>query len=196
MALPRRICVFCGSNSGREPAYATAAIELGQLFAELEITLIYGGACVGLMGAVADAVLSSGGNAIGVMPEALIEKEVAHKDLTELHVVSSMHERKALMADLSEAFVALPGGFGTVEELCEILTWGQLGMHQKPVGLLNINGYYDSLLEYFDRATTDLFIHPAHRELVLEDRVPREILSKFEDYQPPRVEKWIDRGDT
>lgn len=188
--------MFCGSSNGRKPEYAVAAIELGQLFAERKTTLVYGGARVGLMGAVVDATLSSGGKVIGVMPQALVDKEVAHENLTELHVVSSMHERKALMADLAEAFIALPGGFGTIEELSEVLTWAQLGMHQKPIGLLNIDGFYDSLLEFFDTAVSEQFVRAAHRELIWATSDPQEILNRFSDFRPPTIEKWIGRSQT
>lgn len=192
MALPKRICVFCGSSSGSDPAYAAAAVSLGELLAENEITLVYGGGCVGLMGTLADAVLALGGRAEGVIPKAMLGWEVAHRHLTELHIVGSMHERKALMADLAEAFIALPGGFGTLDELCEILTWAQLGMHRKPIGLLNINSYFDLLLAFFDRSTSDRFVHPVHRRLLIEAREPRKMLQEFSRYEAREVEKWFD----
>ena len=143
------------------------------------------------MGVLADTVLASGGQVVGVIPKALAEKEVAHKHLTELRVVDSMHERKALMAELSEAFVALPGGFGTVEELCEIITWGQLGFHRKPIGLLNVDGYFDSLLAFFDRAVHDRFVHSAHRGLVIDSTSPAEILGAFSNHRTASVSKWV-----
>ena len=184
-----RICGFCGSSSGRNPAYAAAAVALGKCLAEHGINLVYGGASVGLMGVLADSVLASGGQVVGVIPKALADKEVAHRQLTELHVVDSMHERKALMADLADGFIALPGGFGTVEELCEIITWGQLGLHRKPIGLLNVDGYYESLLAFFDRAVSDRFVHSAHRGLVIDGTSPEAILRAFSDYRAPRLGK-------
>ncbi len=195
MASPARICVFCGSSSGRNPAYAAATVDLGKSLAEHKVTLVYGGGHVGLMGVLADTVLASGGEVVGVIPKALEEKEVSHGHLTELHVVGSMHERKALMASLSEGFIALPGGFGTLEELSEILTWGQLGLHRKPIGLLNIDGYYDSLLAFLDRATSDEFVHPAHRLLLIEDSEPSRILKAFGRYEAADVEKWLDASE-
>jgi len=147
---------------------------------------------VGLMGVLADTVLASRGEVVGVIPKALAEKEVAHGSLTELQVVGSMHERKALMADLSGAFIALPGGFGTAEELCEIITWGQLGFHRKPIGLLNVDGYFDSLLAFFDRAVHDRFVHSVHRGLVIDGTSPEEILNAFSDYRVRSLEKWTD----
>lgn len=196
MTVPSRICVFCGSSRGRNPNYMAAAVALGQSFVEQRVTLVYGGASVGLMGALADSVLASGGTVVGVIPETLVEKEVSHKGLTELHVVASMHERKALMAELADAFIALPGGFGTIDELCEILTWGQLGMHAKPIGLLNIDGYYESLLAFFDRAVSEGLVRQEHRELLLEAREPKSLLDSFASYEAPQVEKWLDRGET
>lgn len=183
--MPARICVFCGSSSGLSRTYADAATALGRCLAEHGVDLVYGGASVGLMGVLADTVLASGGEVVGVIPKALAEKEVAHKHLTELRVVGSMHERKALMAELSDAFIALPGGFGTVEELCEIITWGQLGFHGKPIGLLNVDGYFDSLLAFFDRAVHDRFVRSTHRGLVIDGTSPEEILEAFSDCRPP-----------
>ena len=148
-----RLCVFCGSKPGDNPAYAEAAAELGRKLAEQKIGLVYGGASVGLMGAIADATLQAGGDAIGVIPQSLVDKEIAHPDLTQMHVVSGMHERKALMADLSDGFIALPGGIGTLEELFEIWTWAQLGMHNKPCVLLNVAGYYNQLIGFLDQMT-------------------------------------------
>ena len=188
--MPARICVFCGSSSGLNGAYADAAVALGRCLAERQIGLVYGGASVGLMGVLADTVLASRGEVVGVIPKALSDLEVAHRHLTELHVVGSMHERKALMADLSGGFIALPGGFGTAEELCEIITWGQLGFHRKPIGLLNVDGYFDSLLAFFDRAVHDGFVHSAHRGLVIDSSSPEEILEAFGDYQIPSLSKW------
>jgi len=186
-----RVCVFCGSNPGLRPVYAEAARALGRTLAERGMGLVYGGARVGLMGAVADTVLAAGGEAIGVIPHALVAREVAHSGLTELHVVNSMHERKALMADLAGAFVALPGGYGTLDELCEILTWSQLGLHPKPVGLLNVEGYFDPLLALFDRAVEEGFLPAPHRGLALADTDPARLLDRFAAYEPPSTGKWI-----
>jgi uncharacterized protein (TIGR00730 family) len=188
------ICVFCGSSHGLKPSYRAAAAELGELLAAGGLTLVYGGGCVGLMGTVADAALSTGGEVIGVIPQALVAKELSHAGLTKLHVVNSMHERKALMASLSDAFIALPGGFGTAEELCEILTWGQLGIHSKPVGLLNVDGFFDSLLEWLDHATQEGFIRMEHRQLLLTDTNPSRLLARMSAYEVPPVEKWLDRA--
>jgi len=187
----KRICVFCGSNSGIQPAYAEAAEALGKTLAELKIELVYGGGCVGLMGVIANAALHHGGHIIGVIPEALKIKEVAHEGLPDLRVVKNMHERKALMAELSDGFVVLPGGFGTCDEFCEILTWSQLGIHRKPVGFLDVAGFYRSLLHFFDHATSEGFIRPAHRESVLVADDASQLLSKMTAWQPPTEVKWI-----
>ena len=161
------ICVFCGSSAGRQPAYRAAAQRLGRALAARDIGLVYGGAQVGLMGAVADAVLADGGRSIGVIPESLARVEVAHQHLTELHIVATMHERKAMMAERSAAFIALPGGIGTLEELFEAWTWSQLGIHAKPVGLLNVDGYYDALLAFLDHTAAEGFVRPVHREMLV-----------------------------
>jgi uncharacterized protein (TIGR00730 family) len=160
------------------------------------IGLVYGGGRVGLMGAIADAVLEEGGEVTGVIPFALDAREVAHRGLTELRVVSSMHERKAMMADLSDAFVALPGGYGTFEEFCEVLTWSQLGLHPKPCGLLNVENYYGRLLSLFDHAVAERFVRPEHRALVLEAEDPEALLDALEAFRPPALEKWLDREET
>lgn len=191
-----RVCVFCGSNVGVRPVYAEAARQMGELLARRRITLVYGAGNVGLMGVVADAALAAGGAVIGVIPEAMMGWEVAHNGLTELHVTRSMHERKGLMADFADAFVALPGGFGTFEEFCEIVTWAQLGLHQKPCGLLNVAGFYDPLLTLFDRAVGERFVRPAHRELVLEETDPERLLDRLQRYEPPTLERRIDRDET
>ncbi len=188
------VCVFCGSSMGLRPAYKLAARAMGETLARRGLGLVYGGGNVGLMGIVADAALAVGGRVIGVIPEFLFAKEIAHAGLTELHVVSSMHERKALMADLSDAFVALPGGYGTLEEFCEVLTWAQLGLHQKPNGLLNVEGYYEPLLKLFDQAVTEQFLKPELHSLVLEASDPDHLLDLLANYQPPRVDKWIGRN--
>jgi uncharacterized protein (TIGR00730 family) len=192
----KRICVYCGSNSGADPAYTQAACELGDALVERGLGLVYGGGRVGLMGAIADTVLARGGSVIGVIPEALVKMEVAHRGLTELRVVRSMHERKALMVDLADAFIALPGGFGTVEEFCEVLTWTQLGLHQKPHGILNISNYYDSLLAFFDHAVAAKFVRPAHRELVHTADQPGRLLDLLAQARPPQLHKWLDRDQT
>lgn len=189
----QKICVFCGSNFGNHPAYAEAAATLGTLLAQRDVTLVYGGGNVGLMGAVADAALAEGGEVIGIMPQALVQKEIAHRGLTKLHIVDSMHERKALMAEVADAFIALPGGYGTFEEFCEVLTWAQLGLHRKPCGVLNVQGYYDNLLALFDRAVEDQFVMEAHRIMVLSDDDPAVLLERLLQYEMPRVEKWISR---
>ncbi len=191
----RTICVFCGSNLGIRPVYRAAAERLASLLLQRGIELVYGGGNVGLMGVLADTMLAQGGRVIGVIPQSLMAREVGHRGLTKLHVVSSMHERKALMADLSDAFLALPGGFGTFEEFCEIVTWSQLGIHQKPCGLLNVDGYYDPLLRLFDHAVGEGFLHPDNRALVLDDDEPERLLEKMAHYKPIRAAKWIGREE-
>jgi hypothetical protein len=186
--------VFTGSSSGGRSEYTDAARALGCALVARGSELVYGGAKVGLMGVLADAVLAAGGRAIGVIPEVLVTKEVAHEGLSELHVVGSMHERKALMADLSDAFVALPGGLGTLEELAEMLTWAQLGLHAKPCGLLDVCGYYDGLLAFLDHAVTERFVRREHRALLLAACEPEELLARLAMYRPPAVEKWLDRA--
>ena len=187
----KSICVFCGSNDGDRPAYTEAASELGVAIARRGLTLIYGGAHVGLMGALADAALQAGGTVIGVMPMALVEKEIAHFGLTELREVGSMHERKALMADLSDGFVALPGGAGTLEEIFEIWTWGQLGHHDKPVGFLNVEAYFDRLLTFLDHQTEERFMRREHRDMLIVETDASSMLDRFATYQAPKVAKWI-----
>jgi uncharacterized protein (TIGR00730 family) len=189
----RRICVFCGSSPGSRPEYGDAAEEIGNELVRRNIGLVYGGGNVGLMGRVADAVLKAGGEAQGVIPENLMAREIGHKGLTKLHVVRSMHERKALMADLSNAFVALPGGFGTLEEFCEVLTWSQLGLHAKPCGILNVPGYYSPLLAMFDHAVEERFLKPENRAFVLARESPADLLQALEEWRPVLVEKWLDR---
>lgn len=195
-AVIRRICVFCGSNTGSDPAYLQAARELGRLFAREGIALVYGGGSVGLMGEVADAVLGSGGEVIGVIPHALWAREVGHHGLTDLRIVDTMHERKAMMADLADAFIAMPGGLGTLEEIFEIWTWAQLGLHQKPVGFLDVNGYYSPLMQFLDRAVRERFVREEHRGIAVVDSDPEGLLRRFEDFEAPRVEKWITRDET
>ena len=188
----QRICVFCGSNSGTNPAYQEAAVNLGRLLPERGIELVYGGGNIGLMGVLADAALQSHGRVIGVIPDSLMAREVGHPGLTELRIVKSMHERKALMSDLSDGFIAMPGGFGTFEEFCEIVTWSQLGIHSKPCGLLNVEGYYDPLLELFDHAVCEGFLREENRRLVLEDCDPAGLLERFASFAPRAVDRWID----
>jgi len=192
----QRICVFCGSSPGLRPPYKQAAQAMGKALALKGIGLVYGGGNVGLMGVVADSALEAGGEVIGVIPQTLVDKEVAHTGLTELRVVGSMHERKALMTELSDAFVALPGGFGTFEEFCEVLTWAQLGLHRKPCGLLNVEGYYDHLISLFNHGVTEQFIRPQHRSLVLEEKEPLQLLDLLAGYKPLLVDKWINRNET
>ena len=192
----KRICVFCGSSSGLDPVYLKTAADVGAFLASRDIELVYGGGRVGLMGRIADSVLANGGNVIGVIPESLAKKEIAHEGLTELHVVNSMHERKAMMAEFADGFIAMPGGFGTFEEFCEIVTWAQLGIHQKPCGLLNVSGFYDSLITLFDHSTRSGFVHEAHRGIVLVESDIRRLFEAMTNYQPPAVEKWIDKSST
>jgi uncharacterized protein (TIGR00730 family) len=192
----KRLCVFCGSSFGDDPAYLAAARDLGQLLAASGIGLVYGGASVGLMGAVADAALAAGGEVIGVLPQGLRDREVGHNGLTELHIVATMHERKALMADLADGFIALPGGIGTLEEFCEILTWAQLGVHAKPCGLLDIADYYAPLIAFFDRMVAARFLRAEDRARVIVARDPATLLDRFADYSAPPADKWLDRART
>jgi hypothetical protein len=192
----RRVCIFCGSSKGGRDVYVEAARAMGAALIRRRIGLVFGGGRVGLMGVVADTVLAAGGEVIGVIPEALVAKELAHNGVGDLRVVSSMHERKALMAELADAFVALPGGYGTFEEFCEVVTWAQLGLHRKPCGLLNVDAFYDPLLAFFDHAVAERFVRPAHRSLVLEERDPERLLDRLANFQAPPVEKWIDRAET
>jgi uncharacterized protein (TIGR00730 family) len=192
----RRICVFCGSNRGSDPAYIDAARVLGRLFAQEGVALVFGGGSVGLMGELADAVLGAGGEAIGVIPHALWAREVGHRGLTDLHIVDTMHERKAMMADLADAFIALPGGLGTLEEIFEIWTWAQLGLHEKPLGFLDVNGFYAPLMRFLDRAVAEAFLKEQHRAVAIVERDPAALLRRFETWKAPRVEKWITREET
>lgn len=189
-----RVCVFLGSNPGKKPVYAEAARSLGRELALRGLTTVYGGSNVGLMRELADAALAAGGEVIGVIPEALRKKEIAHPNLTSLHVVGSMHERKALMAELSDAFIALPGGLGTLEELCEVLTWAQLGFHKKPCGLLDVEGYYAHLNAFLDMAVDQGFVMAAHRGMLLSAQIPAALLDLFAGYAAPSVNKWIEKA--
>ena len=191
----KSVCVYCGSNAGRDPAYAEAARSLGRALVARDLGLVYGGAGVGIMGIVADTVLELGGRATGVMPEALVRKEVAHSRLTELRVTSSMHERKMLMAELSDGFVALPGGVGTLEEIFEAWTWAQLGLHTKPCGFLNAAGYFDGLISFLDHAVSEQFVKAPHREMLVVSDDPGDLLDRFAAYRAPAVPKWIRKGD-
>ncbi|MEH6798563.1 MAG: TIGR00730 family Rossman fold protein [Halopseudomonas sabulinigri] len=188
-----RICLFCGSSAGNNPVYREAAIELGTALAKAGIGLVYGGAQVGLMGAVADAAMAAGGEVIGVIPRHLVERELAHDGLTELKEVGSMHERKAVMADLSDGFIALPGGVGTFEELFEVWTWGQLGHHQKPCALLNVGGYYDKLVTFLDHAMNEGFMKQPYREMLIVASDVESVLAKVEAYEAPKVAKWMEK---
>jgi hypothetical protein len=188
----RRLCVYAGSNAGTRPEYAAAAAELARLMAERSIGLVYGGGKVGLMGVLADTILAEGGEAIGVIPQALMDREVGHTGLTELRIVASMHERKALMAELSDGFVAVPGGIGTLEELIEVFTWSQLGIHAKPCGTLDTGGYYAPLAELLDRMVGEGFLRTEHRRSLLSAAEPGELIERLAAWQPPAVHKWID----
>lgn len=186
-----RLCVFSGSSPGRKPAYADAARDLGAALARAGIGIVYGGASVGLMGVLADAAQDAGGEVIGVMPQSLIDKEVGHTGLNDLRIVGSMHERKALMAELSDGFIALPGGVGTLEELFEVWTWAQLGHHRKPCALYNVDGYYDALATFLDQTVSEQFVRPVHREMLIVERELAALLAAIDTYEPPVVDKWI-----
>lgn len=191
----KNICVYCGSSPGRQPTYVAAATELGCTLVENNIGLVYGGASVGTMGVIADAVLAAGGEVIGIIPKVLQRKEVVHENLSKLHLVESMHERKALMAELSDGFVALPGGFGTLEEIFEIITWAQLGMHQKPIGLLNIDGYYDKLIAFLQHTVDEQFVRPSQLESILVAEHSAGLLTRMQSYQPMEVKHWISKDN-
>ncbi len=188
----KRVCVFCGSGEGSRPIYAEAARRTGEEIARRGLELVYGGGKAGLMGAVADAALAAGGEVIGVIPNAQVSGEIGHEGLTELHVVGSMHERKKLMTDLSDGFVALPGGYGTLEEFMEVLSWAQLSIHEKPCALLDVAHYWEPLVSLFDRTVTEGFVRPDHRSLVLTGGDPSRLLDTMERYAPPAAKKWID----
>jgi len=187
----KAITVFCGSSAGRDPGFAAAARSFGALLARERITLVYGGGHVGLMGVLADAALGAGGRAVGVIPRALWDREVGHRGLTELHVVETMHERKAMMASLADAFVALPGGLGTLEEIFEVWTWGQLGIHAKPCGFLDVAGYYAPLLAFLDQAVARGLVRREHRAMAIVDDDGETLLRRLGEYEPPRVAKWV-----
>jgi uncharacterized protein (TIGR00730 family) len=189
-----RICVFCGSSPGARPEYEAAAVELGRLLADQGLGLVYGGAQVGLMGTIADTVLAAGGEAIGVIPRSLVDKEIAHTGVADLRIVGSMHERKALMVDLADGFVALPGGSGTLDELFEAFTWAQLGIHHKPIGVLDTCSYWTPLLAFLDHAVDEGFLRADHRDSLLVDEDPRALLDRLERYEPRAPDKWMDRA--
>jgi len=188
----QRVCVYCGSSPGGSPSYRRAATWLADVLYAEGYALVYGGASKGLMGVLADRMLSNGGEVIGVIPKQLQEKEIAHRGLTELHVVESMHERKSMMTVLSDAFIAMPGGTGTLEEIIETMTWGQLRFHEKPFGLLNVDGYFDSLLSFLDHAMAQQFLRPPHREMLQVADTPEELLLKLREFSAPAVPKWVD----
>ncbi|MGY2046578.1 LOG family protein [Methylobacterium sp. JK268] len=190
-----RLCVFCGSSDGALPHYREGAEALGRHLALSGVGLVYGGGKVGLMGAVADAALAAGGHVTGIMPRALVEKEIGHEGLSDLRVVASMHERKAMMADLADGFVALPGGLGTFEELFEVWTWAQLGYHRKPVALLNVGGFYDGLLAFLDEVVQQGFVRAPHRAMLLVGTTPEDLLARIRAYEPPNVVKWVKAGE-
>jgi len=190
----KSVCVFTGSSRGSRDEYANAARELGRVLVERDVTLVFGGGNVGLMGFLSDEVMARGGRAIGVIPESLVAKEVAHAGLTELRVVRSMHERKAMMAELSDAFVAMPGGMGTLDEFFEILTWAQLGLHRKPCGMLNVGGYFDGLLAFLDHSVDERFVRKEHRDMIAVETSPAALLDELARHKPPVVEKWIERA--
>jgi uncharacterized protein (TIGR00730 family) len=193
----RRVCVFCGSSPGARPAYAEAAAEMGRLLASEGIGVVYGGGQVGLMGVLADAVLAARGEIVGVIPQALVDREIGHPGVADMRVVGSMHERKALMAELADAFVALPGGLGTLEELFEVYTWAQLGLHRKPCGLLDVEDYYAGVADFLTHAVEERFLPEQHRAMLIVEREPRELLERVRAWEPSTVQpKWIDREET
>jgi hypothetical protein len=188
----RRIAVFCGASTGRDPRHVAGARRLGSALADRGIGLVYGGGSVGLLGAIADAMLERGGEVIGVIPRTLWEREVGHRGLTELHIVETMHERKAMMAELADAFVALPGGLGTLEELFEAWTWSQLGLHRKPCAILDASGYYDDLVSFLDKAVAAGFVDATYRAMLIVERDPAALFERLASYAPPSVSRWID----
>ena len=184
------ICVYCGANPGQDAAYADAANQLGQLLADRSIELVYGGGNVGLMGTIADAVMAGGGRVTGIIPKAIADVEVAHRAVTELHIVGNMHERKSMMARRADAFIVLPGGIGTMEEMFEAWTWAQLGIHHKPIGLLNTHGYYDALLKFLDAMSGEGFLKPAHRSMLLTGTTPESVLQTLLEAEPEKDAAW------
>ena len=195
MSLIKSVCVYCGSSPGRQQAYADAAVSLAESLVKRNIRLVYGGAAIGIMGRLADQMLQQGGEVIGVIPKALAHKEIAHANLTELHVTQSMHERKMLMAELSDGFIALPGGIGTLEELFEIWTWAQLGFHQKPCGLLNVDNYYDALIQFLDHMQTEQFVKAHHHAMLMVEIDADSLLERFGSYKATAAKQWLGKGE-
>ena len=192
----RSVTVYCGSNPGADPAFADRTRALARLLASSDVRVVFGGGRVGLMGILADTAMAAGGDVVGVMPQALVDREIAHRGLSDLRVVSSMHERKALMAELGDAFIALPGGIGTLEELIEVYTWSQLGMHRKPLGVLNVNGYYDALGAFLDKAVEQQLLRPQQREVLIFDADPEVLLRRLAGAEPPPLAKWLSEAET
>jgi uncharacterized protein (TIGR00730 family) len=193
----QRVCVFCGSSPGARPAYAQATAEVARLLVGEGVGVVYGGGHVGLMGVLADTAMSAGGEVIGVMPQGLVDREIGHTGITDLRVVGSMHERKALMADLADAFIALPGGAGTLEELFEVYTWAQLGLHRKPCGLLDVEGYFSGLVDFLDHTVSERFLREEHRAMLIVESAPRALIERLGEFEPEAVApKWIDREET
>ena len=192
----RTVCVYCGSNTGSDPAFAEGTRQLARRLVERDIRIVYGGGHVGLMGILADTAMAAGGEVVGVIPQALVDREIGHSGLSDLRVVGSMHERKALMAELGEAFIALPGGIGTLEELIEVYTWSQLGMHRKPLGVLNVSGYYDALAAFLDHAVRERFLRQAHRDVLVFEADPDALLARLARFEPPPLTKWLTPSET
>jgi uncharacterized protein (TIGR00730 family) len=192
----QRICVFCGSNPGAKPIYTEAAKALGMALVRNGIELVYGGGRVGLMGTIATTVMEAGGRVIGVIPKGLADVEIAHQNLTELHIVKSMHERKAMMADYADGFIAMPGGYGTMEEFCEIVTWTQLGIHRKACGIFNVDGFYDGFLTFVRHAVQEAFISPIHGDIIITGTDPDDLIKRIITYTPAFTPKWLDRSET
>ena len=191
----KQVCIFCGSYAGAQPMYMEVAHAIGLGLAKRSIGLVYGGGRVGLMGAIADGTIAGGGHVTGVIPQSLVDRELAHKGLNELHIVTSMHERKAMMAQIAEGFIALPGGFGTLDELFEIITWAQLGFHRKPIALLNVGGYFNPLLAFIAHMSTEGFIKPEHSTAMLVKAEVDDLLDTLLAYEPPELEKWIKKAE-
>jgi uncharacterized protein (TIGR00730 family) len=192
----KNLCIYCGSRAGRLESYSDAARALAESLVKRDIGLVYGGASVGIMGIVADHMLQLGGRAVGVIPESLMRREIAHDGLTELHVTPSMHARKMLMAELSDGFIALPGGIGTLEEIFEVWTWAQLGLHQKPCGLLNVESYYDPLRNFLDHTVAEQFVQPDIRAMLIVESEPEALLERFLAYRAPRKTQWVEKDET
>jgi len=187
------ICVFCGSSVGRDVIYAEKARNLGKVLAKKDITLVFGGGNIGVMREIADSVMQAGGKVIGVMPRHIVDKEIAHQNITKLHIVGSMHERKALMAEISDAFIALPGGFGTLDEIFEVMTWNQLELINKPTALLNVNGYFDHLLKFIGHAVDERFVRKEHQQNLIVEEDEVKLIERLENFKPVKADKWIDR---